>query len=54
MDSAGNSSACVVGNFYPGGGGTIGAGMTYAYLAAMHAAGKVGDPAKALAAAAAE
>lgn len=52
--AAGNSSACVVGNFYPGGGGTIGAGMTYAYLAAMHAAGKVGDPAKALAAAAAE
>jgi 3-oxosteroid 1-dehydrogenase len=38
--AAGNSSACVVGNFYPGGGGTIGAGMTYSYLAAMHAAGR--------------
>jgi 3-oxosteroid 1-dehydrogenase len=49
--AAGNSSACVVGNFYPGGGGTIGAAMTYSYLAAMHAAGKVGDPSKALAAA---
>ncbi|MEQ8483438.1 MAG: FAD-binding protein [Pseudomonadales bacterium] len=36
--AAGNSSACVVGDFYPGGGGTIGAGMTYGYLAAMHAA----------------
>jgi 3-oxosteroid 1-dehydrogenase len=36
--AAGNSSACVMGNFYPGGGGTIGAGMTYAYVAAKHMA----------------
>jgi 3-oxosteroid 1-dehydrogenase len=39
--AAGNSSACVVGDFYPGGGGTIGAGMTYGYLAALHAAGRL-------------
>lgn len=38
--AAGNSSACVMGNYYPGAGGTIGAGMTYAYIAAMDAAGK--------------
>lgn len=38
--AAGNASACVMGNYYPGAGGTIGAGMTYAYIAAMDAAGK--------------
>lgn len=37
--AAGNASACVMGNYYPGAGGTIGAGMTYAYIAAMEAAG---------------
>lgn len=37
--AAGNASACVMGNYYPGAGGTIGAGMTYAYIAAMNAAG---------------
>ena len=39
--AAGNSTASVFGRSYPGGGGTLGPGMTFAYIAMNHAAGRM-------------
>lgn len=45
----GNSAGNVFGHFYPGAGATIGQGLTFGWIAAMHAAGKLEETAVAAA-----
>lgn len=41
----GNAAGNAFGTFYPGPGATIGQGLTYGYISAMHAAGRLADDA---------
>ena len=41
--AVGNDQASVFAGAYPGGGATLGPGMTFAYIAALHAAGRADD-----------